>query len=266
MTEENPFNSKELPKQLWDATEIVNVLERAGQWLGLLNLNWELVRFYHFASNLYTILWHVLHHTNLGCNRKALLTFWFGICHHVLHLLQLDLGSLQPLLCMEQLWRDNWTHTGSFFGNPCANNLTNRAPKEPQTQNMAALMSGDFLFHKGNVPDQIFNTWPGFTWYSLLLIEKSVLVLPSDIFSDGRNSSNNFQPKIWVAWALQQQQKAAGIRIAADNSPYPAMQLNCHSNPLSIHCLQEQSGKLPAKQAPADLHFCDLEMCSKNWH
>lgn len=36
---------------------------------------------------------------------------------------------------------------------------------------------------QGNVPKQIFNNWPVFTWYSLVLIKESILVLPSDIFS-----------------------------------------------------------------------------------
>lgn len=72
---EKSFSSEELPKQLCDATEIVNVLERVGQWLGLLNLNWEVVRFYNFGSNLYTTLWHVLHHTNLAWNRKSFTHF-----------------------------------------------------------------------------------------------------------------------------------------------------------------------------------------------
>lgn len=160
-----------------------------------------------------------------------------------------------------------WNNFGETIGHTQGHSLeihvqtTNPAePQRTQTQNMAALTSAGFL-SQGNLPDQTFNTWPGFTSYSLLFIEKSVLVLPSDILSDGRNPSNNFQPKMQVAWALIQQ-KAAGIRIA-DNSPYPAMQLSCQSNPLSI---PRAVWKASCQTSPSWFALlCFREMCSKNW-
>lgn len=257
------FNSEELPKQLCDATEIVNALERVGQWLGLLDLNWEVVRFYHFGSNLYTILWHVLYHTNLGCNRKSPTYFL------VLNLPPRAASpSAGPGLSAASaphgtaLERQLDTHKLIPWKSMCKQ-LNQESPKRTPNTKHGISNVWWFSVSQRNVPDQIFNTWPGFTSYFLLLIEKSVLVLPSDIFSDGRNSSNNFQTKIWVAWTLQQQ-KAAGIRIAADNSPYPTMQLSCHSSPLSI---PRAVWKASCQTRPNWFAFLWLRgTCSKNWN
>lgn len=217
-------------------------------------------RFHHFGSNLCTILWHVLHHTDLGCHRKSsthCLVWNLPPCAASPSAAPgLSAASGLRGTTLERQWD---AHRVTPWKSTCKQ-LNQQSPKEPQTQNMAALTSAGFL-SQGNLPDQIF-TWPGFTWYSLLLIEKSVLVLPRDILSDGRNSSNNFQPKMQVAWALQQQ-KEGGIRIA-NNSPYPAMQLSCHSNPLSI---PRAVWKASCQTIPSWFALlCFREMCSKNWN
>lgn len=146
---EKSFTSEELPKQLCDATEIVNVFERAEKWLGLLNLNWEVVRFYPFGSNFYTILCHVLHHTNLGCNRKNPTHFLVWNLPPPAASPSAGPGpSAASALRGTTLERQLDTHRVIPWKSTCKQ-LNQQSPKEPQTQNMAALTSGDFLFDKG---------------------------------------------------------------------------------------------------------------------
>lgn len=143
---EKSFNSEELPKQLCDATEIVNVLEGAGQWLGLLHLNWELVRFCNFGSNLYTILWHVLHHTNLGCKRKSPTHFLVWNLPPCAASPSAGPGlSAASAPCGTALERQLDTHRVIPWKSTCKP-LNPQSPKEPQTQTMAALMLVIFCF------------------------------------------------------------------------------------------------------------------------